>query len=157
MCQWALRRGTEDSHRAIHIDLDPLALQPTIRGSIRTFVNPTSPLMSPSAVGVEGGVVTGEIEATVSMADSLKAAHKELEAAVTSEVVPNEISRGSRLRRQKDHWSFYPWAQNIVSKGLYWTWQRPPPPLKRFFQKETPLLKAYVRELLDKSLQKPDQ
>ena len=65
---------------------------------------------------------------------------------------PNEkLQVGGRLFHFKNRWSFSPWAQSIVSKGLGWAWRtKTPPPIKRFFQEPTPMLQSYVKDLLSK-------
>ena len=77
-----------------------------------------------------------------------------LEEEVLEEAKTNEhLWVGGRLLHFKDRWSFSPWAQSIVSKGLGWSWKgEGPPPLKKFFQKPTQLLQTYVRDLLSKSV-----
>ena len=79
-----------------------------------------------------------------------------LEEEVLEEARTNEHLRvGGRLLQFKDRWSFSPWAQSIVSKGLGWSWKgKGPPPLRKFFQKPTQLLLTYVRDLLSKSVVK---
>ena len=66
---------------------------------------------------------------------------------------PNEeIPVGGRLTHFRQNWLFSPWAHSIVSKGLGWAWVTTPPKLQPFYQKPTPFLKEYVRELLSKNV-----
>ena len=57
---------------------------------------------------------------------------------------------GGRLSLFQDRWKFSPWAHSVVSNGLGWKWLNTPPPLKRFFQTETPVLKEYISKMLVK-------
>ena len=62
------------------------------------------------------------------------------------------IPVGGRLMKFKRAWKFNQWAFSIVSKGLGWQWSRVPPPVKFFVQTPTPLLKEYVKELIQKKV-----
>ena len=79
-----------------------------------------------------------------------------LEAGLLEEPSPNEHLRvGGRLVHFKDRRSFSPWAQSIVSKGLEWSWKDGKPfGVRQFFQRPTPLLLNYGRDLLSKSVVK---
>ena len=62
-----------------------------------------------------------------------------------------KLQVGGRLFHFKNRWTFSPWAQSIVSKGLGWAWNsKSLPPNRRFFQEPTPVLQSYVKELLSK-------
>lgn len=63
-----------------------------------------------------------------------------------------EIPVGGRLRKFKKAWKFNQWALSIVTKGLGWQWITDPPPPNYFKQPSTPVLREYVRELLQKKV-----
>ena len=71
-------------------------------------------------------------------------------------IVGDVLQVGGRLRFFRLTWEkLDPWAHSIVSEGLYWVWKSTPPRLHRFSQKSTPVLKEYVKELLDKKVIRP--
>ena len=74
------------------------------------------------------------------------------------EVVPTPLNEtipvGGRLTFFRQEWSFDPWAHSVVSRGLGWAWKSTPPPLRSFYQEETPAIKSYVQDLLAKSVVK---
>ena len=59
---------------------------------------------------------------------------------------------GGRLYHFRDRWTFSPWAHSVVSNGLGWKWDPSPPPLRPFFQPETPELKDYVSKMSSKGV-----
>ena len=75
-------------------------------------------------------------------------ANGEVPLVVTNEAIPV----GGRLRRLRNRWKFDRWATSIVSSGLGWEWLVDQLPKFRCFkQKSTPILREFVKELLDKN------
>ena len=78
---------------------------------------------------------------------------EEAEAEARGVASNEEFPVGGRLFHFRHNWTFSPWAHSIVSSGLGWQWTVPKedlPKFKSFPQHSTPLLEAFVKELLDK-------
>ena len=73
-------------------------------------------------------------------------ASREVPVVVTNEAIPV----GGRLRRFRNRWKFDRWATSRVSSGLGWEWLVDRlPKFRHFKQKSTPILREFVKELLD--------
>ena len=76
---------------------------------------------------------------------------------------PNPLPRteklqvGGRLYYFRDRWTFCPWSHSVIKNGLGWAWvnNQKPPEVDRFYQRSTPFLQDYVRELLLKKVIEP--
>jgi len=56
---------------------------------------------------------------------------------------------GGRLLGFRNAWKHNSWAFQVVSRGLNWSWFPNKPPSNCKGQASTPLLKAYIAEMLD--------
>ena len=111
------------------------------------------PLSLDSSNPGEGVALRGEVKAGVSPKLEAEGIPRKEEKAGA---IPNseECPVGGRLSRFSQQWTFSPWALSIISEGLGWEWVNKPPPLRSFFQEETPSLREYVDDLLSKGVVK---
>ena len=102
-----------------------------------------SPAGANPPIEAEGNSVEAGAVVTITGAEGL--------AGVLQVPLPSgDFQVGAHLAHFQSKWTFSSWAHSIVANGRGWAWREHPPPLRTFYQKETPFLKEYIQELLTK-------